>query len=264
MSQPTEKLHQINDPYLQSLRYNWYHNSQQPVEKSQFEQAASDWFLSSKINNLNGTDQFAYIDTILGCTHYIDSLLIKHGRNIQVLPGDYRYYSYMGIPHTEPGNLVPGVPLVVSLPNWFYTDIRPDWFQVLLECESKNIDIHIDMAWMPVCRDINLNLDHPCIKSFAMSLSKYSMEWNRIGLRWSRSRTMDSITVFNHYQGDVNQSVISCGYYIVNNLARDYAWDTYRSKHFSVCQEHNLEPSRAIHVAYQGSTPVGIAGLLVQ
>lgn len=264
MSQPTEKLIQLTDPYLQSIRDTWYQNPQQRVEKTRFEQAAAAWFLSSKINNIQGTDQFPYIDTILGCTHFIDSLLIKHGRNVQILPGDYRYYSFMGISHTEPGDLVPGRPLIVSLPNWFYTDVRPDWESVLAECESKNIDIHVDMAWMPVSRDIDLNLDHPCVKSFAMSLSKYSMEWNRIGIRWSRSRTMDSITVFNHYQGDVNESAFSCGYYIINNLARDYAWETYSNRHYTVCKEYNLTPSKAIHVAYQDSTPVGIAGLLVQ
>lgn len=261
---PTEKLFQLTDTHLQQIRHRWYHAPQQRVPKSQFEQAAQQWFLSSKINDLRGVDKYPYVDTILGCTHFIDSLLIKHGRNIQVLPGDYRYYSYMGISPTDPGSLIPGIPLIVSLPNWYYTDIRPDWFQVLQECESKNIDIHIDMAWMPVSRNISLDLDHPCIKSFAMSLSKYSMEWNRIGIRWSRSRTMDSITVFNHYQGDVNESAFSCGYYIIDNLARDYAWETYGDRHHAVCLEYNLQPSKAIHVAYQDSTPVGIAGLLVQ
>jgi hypothetical protein len=170
----------------------------------------------------------------------------------------------MGIVPTAPGSLQSKIPLIVSLPNWYYTDVRPDWDEVLLECQAKQIDVHIDMAWMPVCRDISLNLDHPCIKSFAMSLSKYSMEWNRIGVRWSRSRTMDSVTVFNHYQGDVNESAVSCGYYIISNLARDYAWETYGDRYYQVCQDWNLQPGKAIHVAYKDSCPVGIAGLLVQ
>lgn len=216
-----------------------------------------------KINRITGVNSFPYVDTILGCTHFIDSLLIKYGQNLQVLQGDYKYYSFMGIKPQTPGDLVANQPLAISLPNWYYTDVRPDWPDILLECSHKNIDIYVDMAWMPVCRDIELDLSHPRIQAFAMSLSKYSMEWNRIGVRWSRRRAMDSVAVFNHYQGQVNQGAYSCGYYIINNLPRDYAWDTYGARHFEVCQAHNLTPSRAIHVAYDNSTPVGIANLLI-
>lgn len=260
---PTQQLYQLNDNFLQSIRQNWYQNSHKSVSKQHWENTAAEWFLSSKLNSITGLDKFACVDTILGCTHFIDSLLIKTGKNIQVLPGDYKYYSYMGITPTNPGDLQPRVPLIVSLPNWQYTDVRPDWDNVLKECQSKNIDVYVDMAWIPVCRDITLDLSHPCIQAVAMSLSKYSMEWNRVGLRWSRRRSVDSITVFNHYQGNVNEAVFSCGYYIIENLPRDYAWTTYESKYYAVCEQYDLTPSKAIHVAYDQGQPVGINNLLV-
>jgi hypothetical protein len=263
MTTPTKTLYQLNDQFLQDIRDRWFSQPQPRVSKAEFESAAAHWFLSTKINNIVGTEHFPYIDTILGCTHFIDSLLIKYGKNIQVLPGDYNYYNFMGIVPTAQGSLRENTPLIVSLPNWQYADIRPDWAAVLTECEQKNIDIHVDMAWIPVCRDIELDLSHPNIKSFAMSFSKYSMEWNRIGLRWSRQRTIDSITVFNHYQGYANEAAISCGHYILTNLPRDYAWERYGDQHFAVCEQHDLRPSKVIHVAHDDSGVVGIAGLLL-
>lgn len=263
MTTPTKTLYQLNDQFLQDIRDRWFSQPQPRVSKAEFESAAARWFLSTKINNIVGTEQFPCVDTILGCTHFIDSLLIKYGKNIQVLPGDYNYYNFMGIVPTAQGSLRENIPLIVSLPNWQYADIRPDWAAVLTECEQKNIDIHVDMAWIPVCRDIELDLSHPNIKSFAMSFSKYSMEWNRIGLRWSRQRSMDSITVFNHYQGYANEAAISCGHYILTNLPRDYAWEQYRDQHFAVCEQHGLGASKVIHVAHDDSGVVGIAGLLL-
>jgi hypothetical protein len=260
---PTEKLYHLNDDFLKSVRNNWFGKTHPEVSKSEYEALAADWFLSSANTNLIGVEQFPYTDAILGCTHYIDSLLIKHHNQIQVLPYEYAYYRFMGVDSTSVGQLTPNIPLIVSLPNWYYADVRPDWSAVLDECADKNIDVHIDMAWITACRDIVIDVGHPAVKSFAMSVSKLSMEWNRIGLRWSRQRTMDSITVFNHYQGQANAAAISCGAYIMQSVPRDYAWNQYRSAHFEVCKKLALTPTRAIHVAHHGNTPVGIADLLL-
>lgn len=262
---PTTRLHHFRDGLTQDLKRQWLERPQSLISGNEFVPMADEWFRSTKRNTLLGWDAFPCVDVILGCTHFIESLLIRQQGNIQVLPGDYAYYGLMGIHGTEPGQLRPDTPLLISLPNWRYADLRPEWTAVLNECERKNIDIHIDMAWITVSRNIELDLDHPCIKSFGMSLSKYSMEWNRIGLRWSRQRTMDSITIFNQYQGMPNANLTSCGAYIIKNLPRDYAWDTYESAHERVCRDHNLLPTKAIHVAHSldRGQVWGIADLLL-
>ncbi len=258
----TQKLHHLNDDFLKSLKQKWFAEPHPVIGYNDFIPIADAWFKSTKINKLNGWDEFTFVDVVMGCTHFIESLLIRHSRRIQVLPNDYAYYGLLGIHGTPVGSLEPNVPLIVSLPNWKAADIRSDWIEVLDECSHKNIDIHIDMAWMTIARDIELDLSHPCIKSFAMSLSKYSMEWNRVGLRWCRQRTMDPITMLNHYQGDVNSALTSCGAFIMNQLPRDYAWETYRDKHFKICKDYNLTPTKMIHVAKQQDQVVGIARLL--
>lgn len=244
-----ERLIPVADSYMQGLKHNWYVQSQKSVDNDTFMHLADQWFKSSKLVNIHNWDQFPCTDTIMGNTHFIESFVMKHGWDgFQLLPEDYGYYAMMGKFGTEPGNLRPGIPLIISLPNWKYADIRPEWNDVLKECEEKNIDIHIDFAWITTARDIEFDVGHPCIKSFAMSMSKYNMQWNRIGLRWSKQRTMDSITMFNHYYGDVNSGIMSCGAYMINHLPRDYVWDTYGKKYDQLCNDHNLIKTKMLHV----------------
>ena len=260
----TERLYHLNDSFLQNLKTQWFCGNQPQVDSHTFVAQAQKWFRGSKLNDLQGWQAFPCVDVILGCTHFIESLLIKYSNQVQVLPYDYAYYTLIGIPSTQVQDLKPGMPLIISLPNWRYADTRPEWQRILEICQQRSIDIHIDMAWMPVAKDICLELDHPCIKSFAMSLSKYSIEWNRIGLRWSRQRTMDSITMFNQYQGAPNIAAISCGSWIMSNLPRDYAWNTYAKAHQDICMQNGLASSKIIHVAHRAdrSGVVGIGTLL--
>jgi len=262
---PTKKLIPIEDQHFKNLKANWFSQSHQTVDGANFIPVADEWFQSTKINNLAGWSAFPCVDVVLGCTHFIESFILKYGWNgIQILDHEYAYYGLMGKHGTPAGSLKPNIPMIVSLPNWQEANLRKDWPDILKECETKNIDIHIDMAWITAARDIELDFDHPNIKSFAMSLSKLSLEWNRIGLRWSKQRTMDSITIFNHFHGDVNTALTSCGAYMINNIERDYLWNHYGKNHYHVCTNLNLKPTKIIHVAQQELSVVGISELILE
>lgn len=258
----TDKFVPINDHFLSNLKNQWFSQPQQNRSGPSVLPELVNWFKSTKRNNLVGWDHFPYVDITMGNTHFIESIALKYKWNFQILPHEYAYYTLMGKMPTELGNLEPNKPLMISLPNWRWADLRPEWPDILKECESKNIDIHIDCAWITTARDIDLDFSHPCIKSFAMSMSKYSMEWNRVGVRWTRQRSMDSITIFNHYYGDVNSALSSAASFVLKHLPRDYGWDNYESRHHKVCQEYNLSPSKIIHIAHSPEKTVGIGGIL--
>ena len=266
ISDVTKKLIPIEDKFLQSLKVDWFSQPHQVVNYTQFIPLADEWFRSTKLNDLQGWNKFPCVDVIMGCTHFIESFVLKYGWDgMQILPGEYLYYSLVGGKHgTKIGELTPNIPLIISIPDWRSADIRTEWPILLKECELKNIDIHIDFAWITAARDINLDLDHPCIKSFGMSASKYALQWNRIGLRWSRQRTADAITMFNHYHGDVNTNLTSCGAFMLNNIPRDYTWNTYGEAHHDLCRELNLNPSKLVHVAHANdySAVLGIGQML--
>lgn len=255
------KLNPCFDDKIKKLREEFFSDRQQRVSKDTFINFANEWFLSTKINNIEGIELFPHKDIIIGCTQFIESLCLKHSWNIQVLPEEYAYYTVMGKQSTQPTELKPNVPLIVSIPNWKHGH-RPNWEEILKECEEKNIDIHVDGAWLTVAKNINLNLDHPNIKSFGMSISKYIGSWNRIGIRWCKQRTLDTITMFN-IQGKYNDALTACGYFIMNNLERDYGWNTYGEKYNKICREHLLDSSNFFYVAKKNNVPVSVSDLLL-
>jgi len=266
LEQTTKKLLPLQDDYLNNLKRSWFQEPQTYVNYHEFKILAERWFKSTQVNDIQGWNAFPCVDVMLGCTHFIEAFILKYGWDgMQILPNEYAYYALIGGKHgTEVGNLRPGVPLIVSLPNWRCADLRWDWEDVLRECEAKNIDIHIDFAWITSARNINIDLDHPTIKSFGMSMSKYALEWNRIGLRWSRQRTSDSITMFNHYYGDVNSNLTSCGAYMIKNIPRDYGWNNYGDQHEKICRRLGLNTTNLLHVAHNvdRSESIGIGKLL--
>ena len=239
-------LYPLQDKHLTDLKHRWYNDSQKPINHNDFVNKAAAWFKATKINDLQGWDKFPCIDIIMGCTHFIESNASKHNWDIQVLQKEYAYYTVMGKKHTEVGKLEPGKPLIVSLPNFYYGD-RPDWEQVLKECEQKNIDIHVDCAWVTAAKGFKFNFDHPNIKSFAMSMSKYNFTWNRIGLRWARQRTMDSCSLISA-QKKYNELTTACGSFMMDNIPRDYGWEKYGDSVEKICKKLDLTPTMFFYV----------------
>jgi len=191
-----------------------------------------------------------YVDITMGCTHYIESFIIGQQGidNFQVLEDEYAYYSFLGKWGTPVGQLEPNKPMIVTLPHYKWGDLHPQWNDILNECEEKNIEVHLDMAWLTLSRGIEIDLMHPAIRSIGVGLSKLDLQWNRVGLRYTKQRQMDSITVFNKfYASHVNENLYSCGAYVANNINRDYWWNTYADKNLQISQETGLSQTKLIH-----------------
>jgi hypothetical protein len=246
----SDKLYPIVDDKMNELKNKWFLEPQREVLYPEFVPLADQWFRSSSINDIQGWESFKHIDVTMGCTHYIESFILKHGWDgFQLLKNEYAYYTLMGKHGVEAKNLEPNKPLLITIPHWNFCDVRPEWPDILRICEQRNIDIHIDMAWMITARDIQLDLDHACVKSVGMSMSKYGLKWNRIGLRWSRQKTMDSITIYNDYYIQTNTILTSVGAYFMERLPRDYVWSTHGDSYYDLCDTLDIEPTKIIHVA---------------
>lgn len=206
--------------------------------------------LSSKLNNLYNTYMFPYTDIIIGVTHFIDNLIMKHGlNNIQILEHDYKYYTRLSpnISYAQVGKLNPDSNLILSLPFAGHCDIHDQMGDILEECNTKNINLHLDCAWMGSSKDINFNLDSKCIKSFALSFSKpYGLGWNRIGIRWSREvDDTDSITIFNKHQM-YNSTLIRVAYHYISKFDIDYLWNKYGNAYDKICKSTYTMPTKII------------------
>jgi hypothetical protein len=203
---------------------------------------------------LNGIETFDDAGIIIGCHHYIDSILIQHGvRNVQVLEHDYSYYSRLlpGRVFSSVNNLRPDTPLIIATPFPGFTTVHPDYDNILQEAYEKNVEVHLDGAWLSCSKGISLNLHHPSIRSIGISLSKgYGASWNRVGVRYTKN-TLDSdpITIFNKAKM-APESVVRNGILLLDNVPTDYLWTTYQDAYNEIVNECDLEPGNILFAAY--------------
>jgi len=228
----------------------------------QFKDTFIKWISNHKYSTFTGIDVFPRHDIINGCTQFIDDLYQRCG-TLQIFENDYKYHWRLNpdIIYTTIDTLDPNKELLISMPFPFYGDIHPDMTDILNRCNELNIPVHIDGAWISCIRDIKFNFDHPAIKTFAISLSKGGMGGNRIGLRFSRKTPTGAITIMNDFNMN-SQALVSMGIKFMEELGPEYFWRKYEKDYIRVCNDFNLEPTKAIHLATKNGKPVGVRSLL--
>jgi len=224
-----------------------------------FKKEAEDWIVNSTLNNLQGLT--GRVDIINGCTQFIDNLYMQGP--VQVLRGDYRYHNRLGLAYIKDvGSLIPDIPLIVAMPFPSIGAPHQDMEEILHECKIKNIEVHIDGAWVSCCRDINFDFSNEVIRSVGISLSKgLGLGWNRIGLRWTRQNKADSVTIMNDFQMN-NRALVMIGLHFVRTFNSDYLWKKHGDRYYKVCDDFNLTPTKSIYLALRNNQPVGISPLI--
>jgi len=245
------------DPFLTSIRNKIISGELRCTSDNPHQEFVSkmdQWVQKHDHFKLNGLNAFPNTDVIIGCHHYLDGLLIQHGINgIQVVDHDYRYYSRLDPTKTwaVPGELEPNTPLVIATPFPGYLGLHPDFDNLLDEAEQKNIDVHLDMAWLSASKGIEIDVNRPCIKSIGISLTKgYGASWNRVGIRYTKTvNEHDPITIFN----GVNMcpdAVVRNGILLLENIPSGYLWDTYENQYLGLIDQYNLDVGNIIFAAY--------------
>jgi hypothetical protein len=230
---------------------------------NEFKELASDYILNSTTNSLVGLDYFTNLEIINGCTQFIDNLYMSGP--VQTLEGDYRYHLRLNpnLVYSTLGNLKPNVPLIIALPFPSTGEIHHLMEDIIQECEKKNIDIHIDGAWITCSNRLEFNFDRHPIKSVGISLSKgLGLGWNRVGLRWSKEYdSSDAVSIMNDYHMN-NRALVIIGNHFLRNLPKDYLWAEHANRYYKICDDFKLTPTRSIHIAMRENHPVGVAPLI--
>ena len=224
----------LNAPEFKKLRSEIVIPDIQEFDRDSFKQQMVEHFKKNESNDLNGFDAFPHHDIILGCQQFIDNLISKQGLNgLQIFEHDYHYYKTLNpdIEYVTVDTLQPGKPVLIALPFPGHLQEHRQMNEILEVCNRKNIDVHVDCAWITSAFDIEFNFDQPCIKSFAMSFSKaYSLNWNKIGIRWSRELDKrDAITIQNK-SGAISRFNMYVGQKYMEKFPIDY-----------ICKKHKDE-----------------------
>ena len=259
----TERPQPLTDSYLELLTNNVLSGQfkSEYIEYSDFIVECSKYIESTQINILTGLDKFNRKDIIIGCTQYIDNLYMQS--LVQTVTGDYRYHNRLGLSTVKDvGSLIPNVPLIIAMPFPSTGNIHIHMEEILYECSKKDIPVHIDGAWITCCRNIVFDFSHPCIKSVGISLSKgLGLGWNRVGLRYSRQTTQDSVTIMNDFNMN-NRALITIAKYFIDNVRPDYLWWKHNINYSRVCRDFNLTETNSIYLALKDNQPVGVSPLL--
>lgn len=226
-----------------------------------FKEKSQEYIFGSSLNVLTGIHKFPYVDLMIGCTQFIDNLYMKG--EVQTLNGDYKYHQRLGnVPVDHYSLLEPEKNLIISVPQPSGS-VHVDMQDILNYCYVNKIPVHIDGAWITCSKNLYFDFDHPAIQSVGISLSKgLGLGWNRIGLRWSKHKETDSISIMNDFHMECRMLTIVANY-ILDNVEKDYFWIKYSHLNQKICDDFDLTPTNAIHIAKtKQDIVVGISPLL--
>lgn len=257
--QPLSDL-KIENTFKNIIAGNWQTDITDQIYED-FKLECEHWIFSTKLNNLTGIKSFIRKDIIIGCTQFIDNLYMQGP--IQILRGDYRYHERLGLAYVKDvGSLIPNIPLIIAMPFPSIGAPHQDMEEILYECKIKNIEVHLDGAWITCCRNIDFDLSNDVIRSVGISLSKgLGLGWNRIGLRWTKEDKVDAITIMNDFKMNC-RPLSMVGLHFVRCFESDYLWNAYGNLNQRVCKDFGLEQTNSIYLALRQGQPVGIAPLI--
>lgn len=212
-----------------------------------------EWVQSSKLNTLHGIEKFSNVDFVHGTSQAFDFFYMKHhNRRFRCFKGDYAYHkvswkSYFKWSYMDEDRLRSNDALIVSTPFSDSGDVHPQLLEALDVCDKLEIPVFIDAAYYCIARDVDFNLDRPCIETIAFSLSKafYGAERLRIGIRCRKSNEDDGAVLFNQFHC-VSKIAAGVGSKLCNEFDFDYNQNTFREKQIQICKNLDIKPSNCV------------------
>lgn len=221
-----------------------------------FIEKVTNWIKSSKLNNIKNLESLKFKNVILGVSQQIDELHYKYGNRLVIMEGEYAYHwrlnsNILKVSHYSsiPARSV----LVISYPSVITASNITDIDELLDFCYKNSIEVHIDAAWLGQCKNIEIDVSHPAINTFSISLSKaFSMGSQRIGVRYSKTQIDGPINIMNSF-GYNNISDMWIGCNMIDKFGSDFWWKNYNTEYTKVCKDFSLKETDSINIAtYNG------------
>jgi hypothetical protein len=212
-----------------------------------------EWVQTSKLNQLHGIEKFNNIDFMHGTSQAFDFFYMKHhNRRFRVLKGDYAYHKVswkenFNWAYVEDDEIRKGDAFIISVPFSDLGSEHPMTQDLLNTCDMLGVPVFIDAAYHCIARDVNFNLDRPCIETIAFSMSKafYGTERLRIGIRCRKTNDDDGGLLFNQFHC-ISKIAAGVGIDICNNFDYDYNQNKFRQKQLEICNDLNIDASNCV------------------
>lgn len=259
-----------NQPFVDELTANFFPNidfDNMQNEQDRFLEFYPEWIASSKLNQFRGLEDFPKRYVSLGVTQALDwwhNWCLSQGLRLKLFRGEYPYNrdvwlgEHMGWDKSiDDIGLDRGDAVIISVPFSGSGRKHERWKWLIEECNAKDIPVFVDCAWFGTCFDIEVKLNHPCIKMVAFSTGKGLSCGNwRSGIVFSRMADDErcSLELQTEWRHGIHLNVA-----IANHLMARFGPDTmpkkYMEAHVAVCEHYGLETTNTIHIAVAPQTP---------
>jgi len=212
-----------------------------------------EWIQSTKNNTINGMEQYPYACFTNGTTESFDKFYAKHStRRFRFFKGEFVYHrlscrnNNYDWAYLEDSKLDKNDGVIISLP-FSDTGNKHNQLDYILDtCDELNVPVLLDCAYFGICKGLDFNFTHECIKEITFSLSKtFYSAYIRIGARFSRQDDDDSLFVTNK-MGYVNRVSAQIGINLLDHFSPDYIFEKYRQRQTDYCSILDVESSSCV------------------
>lgn len=157
--------------------------------------------------NIKGWQDYNELCFTQGTTESFAQFYIRfrESKRLRLAKGEYFYNQMMkGLWYNgrfawlDEDDIKPNDVVLISVP-FSDTGAVPDYLeQLLTECDNNNVPVMLDLAYVSLSIDQEIDLTHRCIEYVVSSLSKvFPVELYRIGIRMQRTKFEDQLYVIN-------------------------------------------------------------------
>jgi hypothetical protein len=240
-----------------------YKPSDPDLIKEEFISTYREWMPST--HNLIGIEKFTAACFTQGTTESFAQFYIRYKthKRLRLKKGEYFYHQmmqslwynhadghYLGsFCWLDEDEIRPADLLLISVPFSDTGVVPSDLEDILNSCDKHKVPVMLDLAYINLTVDQEINLEHPCIEYIVSSLSKvFPVENHRIGIRLQRKMFEDQIYVINEKGYNyINLLSAYLGAAIMKKFPADYIYNKYKEPQTILCDHHNLEPSPCVN-----------------
>ena len=225
--------------------------------KKDFLSIYKEWMFSTH-RGIIGWQEYSEMCFTQGTTESFAQFYIRYreSKRLRLAKGEYFYNQMMKglwfkdkFAWLDEDDIRPGDVVLISVPFSDTGDV-PDYLDdMLTDCDKKHVPVMLDLAYINLAIDREIDLSHKCIEYVVSSLSKvFPVELHRIGIRLQRKKFEDQLYVINEKNYNyINILSAYVGNELIDKFPADYIFNRYYSKQISMCAELNLEPSPCVY-----------------
>lgn len=226
----------------------------QNVDVQKFLQDYAEWAIDG--HDINGIKEYSHYSYSNGTTETFDKFYqFNAGRRLRLWHGEYFYHQIQAremfnknFAWIDDDDIKLMDVVVVSAP-FSDTGNTPENFDnVMLQCESLGVPVLVDMAYLNLTKNFNIDLSYKCIHTVTTSLSKvFPVETHRIGIRMNRHNIDDTLSAYsNNSFPYVNTTGVYVGQEMIKNYSNDWLYNKYKNLQQEYCKKLNVVPSNCV------------------